>query len=228
MIVHVSNVYHDADDTERQRLKRAHKTWHNLYMAYQIRRVHVTDPPRTAQDVGDPRNCPFVKDIIQAAVDICADHDDLIVLTNSDACIVRDAIPLLENWGFEAAYSKRRNFRKPLYYWMNAAEIDLRGEKFEGVDLVAFTLGWWNDHKDQYPDMLMGYEAWDWIFKFMIGQKTPMDLVYHENHGTPGWLRGREIWKGQLHNRHLAKQWVDQRQDKDYIYSQWEGIRNYR
>lgn len=159
----------------------------------------------------DVRTVPFIKDMIELGIEHAAD-DDVIVLSNADTCFMKGigkAI-LRDTKAFGALSAHRWDFDKG-----NEPEhhFDLmRGVWYCGCDLFAFTVAWWKKHRDEYPDMLLGTEAWDWMFRELIklsGGPEWHTGTWHHRH-TPFWHgpRVKNSNPAQLHNKHLARQFL--------------------
>lgn len=159
----------------------------------------------------DVRTVPFIKDMIELGIEHAAD-DDVIVLSNADTCFMKGigkAI-LRDTKAFGALSAHRWDFDKG-----NEPEhhFDLmRGVWYCGCDLFAFTVSWWKKHRDEYPDMLLGTEAWDWMFRELIklsGGPEWHTGTWHHRH-TPFWHgpRVKNSNPAQLHNKHLARQFL--------------------
>lgn len=230
VIWHTVNKFVSPNERDRERYARAEKTWWQLYGASDgmIREAHSKVYKRTAKDIGDQRDVPFIKDVIEVGIKR-AGPDDAIMLTNADSQIVRDA----GDWTVEklldvgCCWSARRDMLKIHRTWLSQQEIMDRGEPFIGVDLVAFTAKWWREH--EYPDLLLGYEGWDWTFKFMMGELAEVPpLVYHEVHQEPYWHRHRKMAPGQIHNRKLCDEWAKKRDDYDKLCTVWQSLAGYK
>lgn len=231
VIYHTVNKFVSSNARDRERYARAEKTWWQLYGASDgmIREAHSNRYRRTAKDIGDARDVPFIKDVIEVGMKR-ASTDDAIMLTNGDSQIVADA----GDWIFEkllsvgCCWSSRRDMLKIHRVWLKQQDIMDRGESFVGVDLVAFTVKWWTENQGLYPDLLLGYEGWDWCFKFQMGAEAEVPpLVYHEVHQEPYWHRHRRMAPGQIHNRRLCNEWAKARPDYSYLKDHWESLKGY-
>lgn len=233
ILFHAANKFETRNERDRERYGRAEKTWWQLYQGSDgmIREAHSTAVhyKRTAKSIGDQRDCPFIKDVIGVALRK-AGPDDAIMLTNFDSQIVSDA----GDWLFEklvnngCCWSGRRDMYKIHRTWLCQKDIMERGEPFAGVDLVAFTVKWWTENQESYPDLLLGYEGWDWCFKFQMGEMAEMPpLIYHETHQEPYWHRHRKMAIGQIHNRRLCNEWAKARPDYEKLRAVWQSLDGY-
>lgn len=226
MIYHSVNVYRSKNEAENQRMKRAQSTWMSLYRAHAKLFVpaYLTKIQRTLE--GEERGVPFVKDVIQVAVQKATRDDDVIVLTNADTSMCRETIQRIMTKLFEeeCCFSNRREMDKPQPYWLTQEQLLQKGEDSKGTDLFAFKVGWWK--RLEYPDLLIGYEGWDWVMQYSMPAtaRLKQEVVYHESHLLPYWYRKRQVSKGNLYNRKLCWEWV---KDKPEVKRQWPGIELY-
>lgn len=190
---HVWSDYVMTGDTLR-RHKLAKLTWQNTgWIPFPV-----TENKRVMND--PMRSVPFIKDLINAAV-YCAGPRDIIVLTNADSCI-NTAAPACVAKAVEergCCYSFRRDFpylARPL-----APDEVMAGHQYAGCDLFAFSVKWWNQHQNEYPDMVLAAEVWDWTMRRIMNRCGGVEfnhLVYHEKHPT--------IWEDEAHRYSLPSQ----------------------
>lgn len=164
---------------------------------------------------GDGKNMPHVRDVFDCGVAGCED-DEICVYTNADIMVRSDAhrqIAFALQYT-DAAFAYRRDFSGPLSEPPPDSDF-AKGKHYPGSDLYAFRAGWWKKHRKKYPDMLLGYEAWDPVMReLMIATNGPNvcqlpDIIAHERDGISAWERSENRYrlKGQLHNLHLASAW---------------------
>lgn len=231
IIYHAANLYKTNNERDRDRLVRAQKTWSWLYSVNhdRIKPAYSTLFNRSSSDLGDQRSIPFVKDVIAAAIAKCSEHD-AVMLTNADSSLCQETADYVFQGLFknQCCYSSRMDMDKAYRVWLKQSEIKSRGQTFIGIDLVAFTRKWWEEHSTEYPDMLLGFSGWDFIFKFLMGEDKEIEtVVYHEMHGIPEWHRTFYTSAGQNYNRRLAIEWVKKRPDFERIKKRWPSIVNY-
>ncbi len=226
-LVHVTNRYDSKNQNERERNERARRTWYSLYgsSAGMIKGLEVRDLDRDATSIGEIKPVPFIKDLIEEGFK----EGDCVMFTNSDSCLCKETGAYVFQWLTVrgACFSSRRDMLKDQRVWLSQSQIMDRGEKFVGVDLVAMTREWWEGNKAGYPDLLLSFEGWDWVFKFMMGKEfeTP-PLVYHQMH-SPYWARHRGMSPGQLWNRRLCYEWAKSRSDFETIKKGWKSLESY-
>lgn len=230
ILYHAANIFTSTNRNDSERMGRAQKTWWQLYGASGslVRPAHSKNYRRSALDLGDVRSVPFIKDVIEVAVKE-ASLDDAIMLTNADSSLCQKADSFIFQGLYDqgCCFSTRRDMLKIHRTWLPQEDVVRRGEKFIGVDLVAFTVKWWKEHGPGYPDLLLGYEGWDWVFKFMIGNEIPT-VVYHEVHQEPYWHRHRMTAPGNQWNRAKSLEWAEGRADKDRIWAEWPSLKTYK
>lgn len=96
-----------------------------------------------------------------------------------------------------------------------------------GFDLFAMTPQWWKVNRAKMPDMLIGREAWDTVFRNIAEEwatrrgsipellyavdgdwsRNPAytdDVIWHKEH-LSHWQKERTTSPGQIHNRNLGR-----------------------
>lgn len=214
-VVHVWNDYERNEPFAIRRHKVAKESWEiaaRSVPAYVSCRVHDSEFHRESHSVlGDPRAVPFLRDLIEFAV-AEARWNDVIVVTNDDTVLANDALPRIVAAVKEcgAIWGARCEFKQLL---APVNSFDMRMDtQHVGADVFAFTRHWWNLHNKDIPDMVIGYEAWDYIFRrliTMVGGQQLFYLAAHEYH-YGYWTRNRQN-PASVHNRTLAEQWLGTR-----------------
>ncbi len=167
------------------------------------------DPP-----INDPRPMPFWQDIIDQVLEQpgCVDSD-IIALTNADVCFT----PGLTGWILDkvprhgSAFTHRWDFYQPFAKPLVSEAAVKRGRWYMGSDAFFFTVKWWREHRNEYPDMLMGREQNDEILRQLIKRHGGLEIpgaIYHEKHPSY-WehFGNREKNPGNIYNRALARRW---------------------
>lgn len=209
MIYHAHCVYNPSSKETRRRMRLAKRTWDCQSW------TDCPIPERTGRlFVDQAGTVPYIKDLWAAAVS-SKNSEDIIVFTNSDICVgphccVRIAAALQS---IDAGYCFRRDFGR-LDHPLTSSVIKT-GIHYVGSDLYAFRVGWWRRYSKEYPDMLLGREAWDAIMRLLIDETHPgrnctiYDQIYHEWHPST-WENPakRRTLRSQLYNLELAKGWM--------------------
>lgn len=216
-MIHVYSDYPSKDDETIRRNRIAYKTWKRQYRYGRWVESRVFDKTlsRVFKD-SETRVLPYIKDLIGCGVKQADSDEDIIVLTNADTCfgpyLTRLLIASLKTG--DASYAFRRDFKR-VDRELTQHEIS-RGKQYVGNDLLAFRVRWWEKHKGEFPDMLLGTEAWDACFRHLITETHPKsvravtDAIYHERHDTV-WEVQRLTLASQKQNRHLAKAFFKKR-----------------
>lgn len=163
--------------------------------------------------IDDERPIPFMHDVINAALAVEHEDGDVIAWTNADSCfcpgLTGRILEMVERHGcaFTHRWDFHRRLAKPL---VNESQIR-RGEWYPGTDAVFFTVGWWKEHRDEYPDMLVGREQNDEVLRQLVkrhgGHEIPA-AIYHEKHPSFWEHHGRRMnGNGNLWNHRLAREW---------------------
>lgn len=163
---------------------------------------------RNASSLGDAP-VPFVRDMVVVAANGACPRD-VVLLSNADvgfaegaatriavACSIRGA-----------AFCRRCDFDKPLAEPPpSRGSIAAKGRRHRGCDVVAFTAAWWQEHEAEVPDLLLGRDGWDRVFKEIIYRARGLELlfeVFHEEHES-AWQTRPES-PGNLWNNRLVAQ----------------------
>ena len=213
-IIFVFNDYPATGDAKR-RNDYAMSTWSPHFNSGEMLPLTVSDAalPRTSADVGDDKPVPYIKDLFDLGAAM-AQEEDIIVYANRDICLTQDAAEKIRE---SVAGSNgiccaiRRNIYRPLQPGKIYKTV-LNCWPDNGIDLFAVTPKWWREHREKIPDLLIGREAWDAVFRWMAADELPAgstaflmdDVIYHEFHDSM-WIKERTTNKGQLHNRELAR-----------------------
>ena len=207
---HLYSSYQPPDaDTER-RMRVAQETWKRQPWA----EFAVTDEmlSRLWQERG--RQWPYIRDLFSMGCAGLADSD-IVIYTNSDIqvrgdCCLQVTAVLQEA---DACYAFRRDFHHRLDAPVPDEEY-VRGNNYAGSDLCAFRAEWWRIYRDKMPDMIVGFEAYDPVFRTLVERTNPgvpvcvRDVIAHERHsGLNHWEhpKNRFTMGGQLHNLGLAR-----------------------
>jgi len=165
---------------------------------------------RDARSIGDPKELPFIRDMIEGAMKLVESEDDIVVLINADICVIRDITLKLKdacsNGG--ASWAHRYDCKRIDQLFENQSDLDNKSW-YCGSDMFAMTRQWWNNHNHKFPDAVLGREAWDMMLRRTIRENGGIECfkcIYHEWHVSP-WEVNREL-AGNVHNRNLASQWL--------------------
>lgn len=167
---------------------------------------------RSAGNIGDVNNLPYIKDMIEFA---CTnkDDDDIVMICNADICFV----PGITGWilekveRYKAVYFHRYDFDKLDRPLINEYECQ-QGKWYCGSDAFAFKVSWWKENREIYPDMIFAREAWDMVFRNMIRRAGGTEIfraIYHQKHQSFWYVKENRNCAGNTHNCMLAKEWLD-------------------
>lgn len=213
MLYHVWSRYTPTDAETTRRMALAAASWAKLRWVDR----GLTDAELPRVFVEGPRRFPYVRDLFDTGARGLA-LDDIIIFTNADIGMasqsdVRIALMLQRN---EAGYGNRRDFGHRLTELPTEAQI-AGAASYCGTDLFFFRVRWWNAFRHEWPDMVLGREAWDACLRVLMeatcdNKPLSMDgLCWHERHGgTAYWEhpQNRYTLPGQRHNLDLAKKFV--------------------
>jgi hypothetical protein len=211
-ITHVwSGVNMGRDAMRRHTIAAA--TWDReaqVYGNWQTIRFTAEMMSRSAIDIGEDVGLPYIQDMLDCAASGGRDAD-IVVISNADINFVPglagDIAEQCTRHG--AAYCHRWDFPSV------ETPVDRNGllgaSWYVGCDLFACTVGWWKQHKSEFPPMLLGRECWDWVLRKLIDMHGGAQIergIYHEKHPSP-WELNRSL-PGNLYNRGYARAWLTQ------------------
>ena len=217
----------DPDLAERERVAQASWDQHTGLKLTEIPDPRMMDMELTQDDFDrlGPDGLPYVRDVFDAGASWR--RTDLICYINADCGLttkaperIRDGV---ERGGGVTVCPRRCFVPEPGKLYDTVMEHPADG----GFDLMAFTPEWWMTHKMAMPNMVIGREAWDTVFRELAEETadnpcvvpgdfcmTPEqwgrskaytdDVIYHAPHVSP-WQRERLRSESQLYNRSLAK-----------------------
>ena len=228
-IIHCVERHEQKNADAERRVAYALESWKTLYRTGEVVPCHVSNFQRTARNIGDKRDLPYLKDVLAAGLAMSKNDDDIIMLTNDDTVIHPDIAMELFNMRTPAICSGRSHFEnggipnltstaiKPNCQW--GGDI--------GRDLFAFKKSFLVKSYDEIPDFLLGESEWDlvnaaWIKKTLFGELTtvnsrekrdprfelPAGYVWHEDHAK-AWKIARPDSPAKLHNRRLMIQFYE-------------------
>lgn len=215
-VVHVYPDHIPALGADQKRQSIAQGSWSGPVDGWMKLNLGVATSPyssahRDSKDIGDDRALPYVHDVIEEGMRYCAGDGDAVILTNTDVgCVpdLRQHIDPLLNRG--ACFGYRLNFDH-IPHAFNRDET-LRGEWDGGIDLFAFTRGFWREHRDKFPDAIMGAPFWDLHFRDLIRSLGGAELygcIWHETHPS--------IWKTRTFpsNQYNQRLYLEFQKDND-------------
>jgi hypothetical protein len=207
---------------ERRRNLAARRTWERLRDGdehfqgkadWEVAFHELQPGQRSSRDLGDDRRLPYIRDIIDHAAARAAD-DDVLAFTNADTLVLPDAPGAIREklTDGDCCYSRRIDVSSGEHPYTR--EQLGRYPRHVGADLFAFRAGWWRSHLDEFPDLLLACEGWDWVARRIMERHNPAaeidpPVVYHERH-SPVWAYSKNIHAnaGQRWNRAQCEAWA--------------------
>lgn len=202
--IHVSSATKKYAETERRETF-AHQTWQRVYSSGNW--TFVT--PGNLRLHSEER-LPLVRDVFDLAAAESRSGLEMIVMTNADVCAASNVEVLLSACG-HIAYSHRHDVQSRVDTPIPDSTIG-NHPKYPGVDIFSITVALWNSIRHDYPDMLIGREAWDAVMLVLFNENKAVEIphaFYHEAHSSY-WCKPENInsLPGQRWNRHLAYEWM--------------------
>lgn len=200
-------------DAERRTLQ-AESSWVELYKRGEMKPCHVWRYPRSAKDMGDTRDLPYLKDVLCEGLTKCRDND-IVLWTNDDTILHEQAIEacLKVLSKTDACGSFRVNFDKGKIPKTDGDISKIRAAgKFDlGRDLFAFRSSWLIRNWHSIPDFLLGEMEFDLVLAVLI-RKLAGQATTKVNLHEP--LPACEIERGYvLHEMHV-RSWVTKEHEK--------------
>ncbi len=199
--------------------------------------VKPSDLSRSSKQINDTRTVPYFKDILDWGC-LHAMPEDIVAYINRDIGLTANAVSLIIEGvkrGRGVTCCPRRWIHpKPGRMYKNLVNCHPDG----GFDVFAMTPQWWAAQRGTMPDMLIGREAWDTVFRTVAEEwadqtprvrqlaNTPAQWVrskaytdhvcWHKSH-LSNWIAERKTSAGNLLNRTLAKQFFLSRNNMDLV-----------
>lgn len=237
IFVYYENAVTDPDELARNAVARY--TWDYHFSQGRVIEMPVQpgDLLRSSAPIKDTRIVPFFKDLFEWGV-AHAMPEDIVVYCNRDIGLTSQAVPLLIQGvarGRGVTCCPRRWLHpKPGRMYLDLVNCRPDG----GFDAFAVTPAWWQGNRDKLPDMLIGREAWDTVFRAVaeewadqsprarqlagnpaawLRSKAYTDHVcWHRSHQS-NWIQERLTAPGQLLNRRLAREFFLTRNNMDLV-----------
>lgn len=189
--VAVNHVYQYFPVTNAETLRRqavAEATWRHMqsqHVDWTMMPIDMGQLPRSFADSNN-RTLPYINDIIESAAAKLS-VNDWIFFTNSDTCLTPDVYRDLQRFAATntPAYFHRQDFGR-INAPMTRAQMQ-DGRFYVGKDAFWFSKRWWLEHRAEFPDMLLGGEAWDAVLSDIMirsGGRIMTHAIYHERHAS--------------------------------------------
>lgn len=225
-LIHVVERHEQPPDLRK---KTAWSSWDALYSKGVIP-VHVWDKPRSAKQIGDTRDLPYFRDVMQPALDQ-ADSDDILFWSNDDNVLhpqMADRVAYHVSV-FGPCCSQRCDFRGTIPPLTKSPEHFVKlGQHHCGRDVFAATKKDWLWILEQVGDPILGASDFDihlcaiirLHYGIRLSRKNLNDHIHpaefergyvlHQHH-APKWSHPRNVDKApsQKHNRLGFKMWAE-------------------
>jgi len=223
-ICHVwSHIGERSPDTVR-RMTIAQDSWQQEVIASKNWQIKEVTEPMLPRLMRTDVNLPYVKDLIECAAAQLSQDNDIISLSNGDVGCVQgmtgQVLDVVREHG--CAYTHRHDLQNARIenVIQSESEVGRRCAWYPGSDWFFMTVAWWNKHKAELPDMVVGREFWDCVLRQLMkkhGTREICKAVWHEKHPSAWEQPGnRENLPGNKHNRALAMRWfAENRSDQN-------------
>lgn len=225
--------YFDDGHPENPRYQAVRASWDHQFSNFNAVELPLDGFTRTCS-----RGLPYITDVLDRACTYAL-PEDVVVYCNRDIGLVtpfRERVLTGVDRGRGVTCCPRRNLRgEPgkLYHSVRNCHAD------GGFDLFAFTPRWWNDWGcSRMPDMFIGYEAWDTVFRVLAeewadgaGPRHRVtdtmaewdqsrvytdDVIYHEAHLSM-WQKEKLSSPANQFNRAQAHEFFTQRNTTEIL-----------
>jgi glycosyltransferase involved in cell wall biosynthesis len=224
-LFHAVERHFTLNDKRRQT---ATVSWEQLY-TQGVFPCHYFKYARTAKAICDPRELPYLKDVLKNAMNQASDAD-IIMFTNDDN-VLHPNLPGYLRYHVSVhgpCSARRRELREPIPDLSQPPSVlATKGVDHAGRDLFAFTKQWLVEKWDEIPDFILGASDWDWCIAAMIRvhhgitttrknieqailpAEIPDGYVLHQFH-PPRWMAPHNnlVAASQRHNRRLFSEWA--------------------
>ncbi len=194
-----------AKAPHNRRVEFAMSTWDNA-----VAQIVEVECARTSAELGDDRGYYFFKDVYDYALKL--NPDDIFVYANNDVALVPGWSQIIVNavQAHGCTYSRRVEVNE----FAERLTLDqLTGSIHEGQDIFAFTPAWWKQVRDSLPDLLLGYEGYDFVVCGTInktGGQESRPICYHEKH-LPAWRTVTSDHPARIRECNLFQKWINEK-----------------
>lgn len=176
-IIHVVQRWRPNDPAIDRRIHEAGLSWINLYMTGEVLPCHVWHPfKRDATSLGDERQLPFLKDVLNDGLQLCHKPEDIVLLTNDDNVLhpdmANELFTRLEKQPCLCA--GRLNFTdKPDF--VNRTFPTKSNDI--GRDAFAFRSDWLKKNIEKFPDLILGAAHFDLLLGCIVRKANGLTLT---------------------------------------------------
>lgn len=237
-VQHAIPIYHAVERhsaigaREQVRKGAAWRSWQLLYRDHGVIPVHYSEYGRDSRTIGDSRQLPFFRDVLQAGLNAAKGPEDIILWTNDDTILHPDVASLLRKHlsQHQAVTAIRCEFQSHKEARLTLTPQQWRDRtirhKASGRDLFAATRQWLEGHFDRIGDYILGAPLFDYFIAELVREyhgikdphklmgailapaELPMGYVGHVAH-NPKWTSLET--KSNEHNRSLYDMWKSRR-----------------
>lgn len=226
-VIHVVDWF-TGNTNDNKRIFNARRTWDAIAARdtnYRLVEHQLKEGQRSSRDIGDKKRVPYINDIIDFGAEQASD-DDIVVFTNSDVCLVPEALRQIRAKlaNADCCYSRRVDVQdnsKPMML------SDLKNQTAHvGADLFAMRAKFWRENRDAIPLLYLSFEGWDWVCRhwmrtYELNPEMSPPIIYHGRH-VSYWTSPFVILSSpaQLHNRRECEAWARANGLSEAIYSE--------
>lgn len=227
-IIHCVERHRQKSDDAMRRVLFAQNSWIDLYMTGAVTPCHVWNwnYKRSALQIGDKRDLPYLKDILSKGLTRSSNGKDVVLLTNDDTVLHPDIASVILKYlkDVPVVSSGRLNYKTGTTpSWKIDETKGWNGDI--GRDLFAFRKEWLMKHWQEIPDFILGELEWDLVLSAMIRSQSgenitlktrdtrnpkceiPAGYVWHEDHRRHWDDASLAQSPAKRHNIRLMQEW---------------------
>ena len=218
-------IYHcverHSEQSIPQRKLDSWRSWDSLYESGRLIPAHYWNYKRDARLIGDRRDLPYLKDVLEHALNQANDND-IIMWTNDDNWLHPELPRVVEFyagvWG--AVCGMRSDWKAEMPQRISPLELARRTEPFMGRDMFAFTKAWLARRWGEIGDVILGASIFDLylcafiryhheiittranLFEVLHPAEIPRGYIGHQVHISQ-WTKESHKSPAEAHNRRI-------------------------
>ena len=155
---------------EKARVALAQSSWEAIY-DNTVLPAHYSEYKRTAdKEIGDPRDLPYLKDVLRASMEKSSNLSDIIMWTNDDIWIHPELPDLIRHHVsiYGVCTSRRCEIHAMLPPDATPGDYAKASAGHMGRDLFAATHQWLVENWNEIPDAILGASRFDLILAYLV------------------------------------------------------------
>lgn len=165
---------------------------------------------RRASEIGEPKDKPFLRDLLDQAYELATSPSDWLLIGNVDCSLAPDFYEdLAGRRGTAVEYQRQDVYGEPT----TLAELYSRPNRIYdvGMDAYALRASWYGEVRPHFPDFILGDPHWDTALTGILRHHLPVQRdqarLFHPAHEqawdlghlSPGGAHNNRIYLDMLH-----------------------------